>query len=62
LQQTKKQRGKNMEEKKWVEDLSTVKVNVIRFCPKCSKQSYHVSLNRRGGVLSTKCILCGYKG
>lgn len=51
-----------MEEKKWVEDLSTVKVNVIRFCPKCSKQSYHVSLNRRGGVLSTKCILCGYKG
>lgn len=49
-----------MEEKEWAEDLSTVKVNVIRFCPKCSKQAYRVSLNRRGGVLSAKCILCGY--
>lgn len=50
-----------MEEKKWVGDLSTVKISVIRFCPKCSKQSYHADLNRHGVVLFAKCILCGYK-
>ena len=49
-----------MEEKKWIGDLSTVKLEVIRFCPKCNKQSYRVSLNRKGVVLSAECILCGY--
>jgi Zn ribbon nucleic-acid-binding protein len=50
-----------VEEKKWVSDLSSVKSKVIRFCPKCSKQAYHINLNRRGVVLSAECILCGYK-
>jgi Zn ribbon nucleic-acid-binding protein len=50
-----------VENKKWVGDLNTVKSKVVRFCPKCSKQSYHVSLNRHGVVLAAKCILCGYK-
>jgi Zn ribbon nucleic-acid-binding protein len=51
-----------METKKWKEDLDTVKSEVIRFCPKCNKQSYCVNLNRQGVMLSAKCILCGYKG
>lgn len=49
-----------MEEKKWAVDLDTVKSKVVRFCPKCSKQSYHVNLNRHGVMLSAECILCGY--
>ena len=50
-----------MEEKKWVGDLNTVKLEVIRFCPKCKKQSYYVRLNRAGSVIFAKCILCDYK-
>jgi Zn ribbon nucleic-acid-binding protein len=50
-----------VEEKKWVGDLSIVKKNVICFCPKCSKQAYHVKLNRHGVKLSAECVLCGYK-
>lgn len=49
-----------MEEKKWADDLNTVKLEVIRFCPKCSKQSYCINLNRHGVMLSAECILCGY--
>jgi len=50
-----------MEEKKWSMDLKSVKLEVIRFCPKCHKQSYYVSLNRQGVILAAECILCGYK-
>jgi Zn ribbon nucleic-acid-binding protein len=49
-----------VEEKKWVGDLDTVKSEAVRFCPKCSKQSYCITLNRNGVMLSAECILCGY--
>lgn len=48
-------------EKKWLPDMESVKVETIRFCPKCSKQAYHVKLNRDGIILFAECVLCGYK-
>lgn len=50
-----------MEEKKWSGDLKSIKIKAIRFCPKCSKQAYHIGLNRQGVILTAECVLCGYK-
>lgn len=50
-----------MKEKKWAMDLKSVKSEVIRFCPKCNKQSYYASLNRHGVILTAECVLCGHK-
>ena len=50
-----------MKEKKWAGDLSAARKEVIRFCPKCSKQAYHIVLNRHCVALFAECMLCGYK-
>jgi len=48
-------------EEKWVGDLTIPTAEATRFCPKCHRQSYVVSLNRNGVPLSAECVLCGYK-